>query len=105
MPNYEIDCPNCHTPGLIVETGYDHNYGADADGNRGISIETIEVIDSRCECDFDDDAILWEALKNQNSLEDEPDFGFEEVPNGNDYPFLDDRDLRESLGLAMEQTP
>lgn len=102
MPNYEIDCPTCHTPGVIVETGFDHNYGADADGNRGISIETIEVTDSRCECDFEDDAILWETVKAHNSLEDEPDFGFDEIPMSDDYPFLIDRELTEILGLETE---
>lgn len=48
-----LKCPYCGAD-VQVETVVDHNYGADADGNRGVTMAFTEVVSQDCDCDLDD---------------------------------------------------
>lgn len=49
----ETNCPYCNeTVKLTAFT--DHNYGADADGNRGRSMTFFDIVEQDCDCDLSD---------------------------------------------------
>lgn len=68
-----VECPACK--GEVAMTISRDNYGADADGNRGMWVDEAEVIYARCGCDWTDaqyEQMSQAAIKA--SYEDEADF-------------------------------
>ena len=49
-----FECPNCKEFTIEVDVEVDHNYGADADGNRGGYAVFAEITGQDCDCELTD---------------------------------------------------
>ncbi len=61
-----FECPECGKFTIEVNV-YRENYGADADGNRGMMMTFAEIESQECDCElseYDTDKICEEAVED-----------------------------------------
>lgn len=62
-----FECPECGEYTIEVHT-YRENYGADADGNRGMMMTFAEIESQECDCELTErqiDAVCEEAVRDE----------------------------------------
>lgn len=65
-----VNCPECDDE-IIVTVNFNANYGADADGNRGVSRDEVELAEHGCDLTEEQiEELEDEAIQNLGDEDD-----------------------------------
>jgi hypothetical protein len=64
---FALDCGLTVTAKVILKVSHDPNYGADADGNRGVPMDEVEVVEAvEDSITIEDDSAMFSRLSKRN---------------------------------------